>query len=992
MNDIPTFTFANPLSNEQRYYSWEAGGMKLEYKGVILDRHTDLMGYMYLHIPINKIEKGTPVRLKVVGESASSQSWYMVFRYGCSNKVDLFAENAVIKTAEGPRQQLRFSLVYLGDPTEANIKIGSISNRKNINTGLNTLRMTVPMVDKPMQTDVSVNADGKILFQDQFTIEPTKPFNIHLLHHSHVDIGYTHVQEEVEKMQWSFLDDALEMDIRNQNYPPEAQTRWNVEVMWAVSSYLENATESKKAAFIKAVQNGTIELDALYGNELLALCNEEELYRLTEHARNIAEICGVELQSAMITDVPGWTWGIIPVLAKSGVSYFSMGTNHGHRIGDIIDEWGDRPFYWVSPSGKEKVLCWIHGKGYSLFHAGLNIRDVDYDLYETRILEYANLLNNKGFPYDIIPLRYSIGSDNGPLDLTLSDFVKDWNERYLSPKLVISTVSRTFAEFEEKYASEIPSVKGDLTAYWEDGAASSAKETAMNRTNAERLVQAQTLWSLNNYNKFAEKDFAKAWEKVMLYDEHTWGAYNSISEPESDFVKQQWEYKQSFVIDADKLSNDLIKNSVENSVLPDEAETLTIFNTNSWDRTDMIYLPPDPAYDKMVFSDSDWNKIPMQVLSDGAILLQVADVPALGMKTLTMKKGKYRHPTSLKVTGNTLENDFIKVTVDPNNGTISEIIDKESGQNLVKSTHKNGFNQYLYVQGRSPDNPLKNSNIKVGIGESGTLMASLIIESEAPGCNKLVTEIKLMDGLNRLEIVNKLDKKLIYNPEGVHFAFPFDIPQGILRIDMPFGYYQPDKDQLPGANKNYFTLRRWVDISNNDLGVTWVSPDAPLVELNEITADPIAYGWVDQVNPDGTLFSYVMNNYWETNYLAGQEGEVVFRYFVIPHAGFEASQAEIKAIEICQPLVALFTNGEIDSRDLFNIKNEEIILGSIKPVNGKDYLLRFDNISDKPKMLDLHWHNRPGHIYESNPNGNKDKTLTNYIFYPFESRFVLVEY
>ena len=183
-----------------------------------------------------------------------------------------------------------------------------------------------------------------------------------------------------------------------------------------------------------------------------------------------------------------------------------------------------------------------------------------------------------------------------------------------------------------------------------------------------------------------------------------------------------------------------------------------------------------------------------------------------------------------------------------------------------------------------------------------------------------------------------------------------------------------------------------MDISNASQGVTWVSPDAPLIELNQITTDAVAYGWVDQVNPDGTLYSYVMNNYWETNYLAGQEGEVTFRYYIIPHSGFNASQVERRAIEVCQPLVPLFTSGEAESLNLFDIRNEEIILGSIRPINGNDYLLRFDNISDHVKMLNLHWHSRPAHIYVSDPNGKKSKTLTSYIFNPFESRFVLIEY
>ena len=65
-------------------------------------------------------------------------------------------------------------------------------------------------------------------------------------------------------------------------------------------------------------------------------------------------------------------------LAGAGVRYFSSGPNYmpsnpdlGDRIGHTLRELGDRPFWWVSPSGRERVLFWMAGRGYSLFH-GMN--------------------------------------------------------------------------------------------------------------------------------------------------------------------------------------------------------------------------------------------------------------------------------------------------------------------------------------------------------------------------------------------------------------------------------------------------------------------------------------------------------------------------------------------------------------------------------------------------------------------------------------------
>ena len=44
--------------------------------------------------------------------------------------------------------------------------------------------------------------------------KPTRPWVVYLLPHSHVDIGFTHVQTDVEKLQWKHLDEAVALRAR----------------------------------------------------------------------------------------------------------------------------------------------------------------------------------------------------------------------------------------------------------------------------------------------------------------------------------------------------------------------------------------------------------------------------------------------------------------------------------------------------------------------------------------------------------------------------------------------------------------------------------------------------------------------------------------------------------------------------------------------------------------------------------------------------------
>ena len=113
-------------------------------------------------------------------------------------------------------------------------------------------------------------------------------------------------------------------------------------------------------------------------------------------------------------------------------------------------------------------------------------------------------------------------------------------------------------------------------------------------------------------------------------------------------------------------------------------------------------------------------------------------------------------------------------------------------------------------------------------------------------------------------------------------------PAATVRMDVPWGVVRPELDQIPGACKNWFTVQRYVDISNEDFGVTWLTPDAPLVEVGGITANLIGSlsnprAWMDKIEPSTTVYSWAMNNHWHTNYRAEQEGPTVFRYVIWPH-------------------------------------------------------------------------------------------------------------
>ena len=444
------FSFHNPQSNDDNSWTQKnKEGFQLSFKSSHIDRHEDQFGFMRLTVPQSRLTPGKPVKIKVVGESAGHRTWFMIFKYPLSQGIRFHQEPALIKKGERLEQLITAEIVQLGGNTPIEISADGNKTKRELNFGFNTIRFPVKQVAEETSLTVKVTKN-KHTATYPVKLSPVKPMTIHLLHHSHVDIGYTHTQDEVKQIQFSNLDTALKLIGENDKYPEAAKFRWNMEVVWPLQDWLVQAGEQERKAFINAVKKGYIDVHGFFANQLTGLCRDEEMMRVLDVGQNIAANSGFKIKSAMITDIPGFSWGVVSALSKAGIKYFSMGPNRGHRIGYFLEKNADKPFWWVSASGKEKILCWVHGEGYSLFHTGLGYKKLDSKLTPRTIFELLKTLEKHEYPYPLIPLRYNIGSDNGPPDPYVSEMVTNWNAKYASPKLVLDTTSPLLLPFCRK--------------------------------------------------------------------------------------------------------------------------------------------------------------------------------------------------------------------------------------------------------------------------------------------------------------------------------------------------------------------------------------------------------------------------------------------------------------------------------------------------------------------------------------------------------------
>src|SRR5712691_7364121 len=91
----------------------------------------------------------------------------------------------------------------------------------------------------------------------------------------------------------------------------------------------------------------------------------------------------------------------------------------------------------------------------------------------------------------------------------------------------------------------------------------------------------------------------------------------------------------------------------------------------------------------------------------------------------------------------------------------------------------------------------------------------------------------------------------------------------------------------------------WVWLHDAAGGMLWSGPDTPLFTLNDIFRGQ----WRRKMEPDGTLFAYVLHNYWPTNFAPSQGRELSFRYRLsaLPRGG-ERAETVRRGWAACDPL------------------------------------------------------------------------------------------
>jgi hypothetical protein len=580
-------------------------------------------------------------------------------------------------------------------------------------------------------------------------------------------------------------------------------------------------------------------------------------------------------------------------------------------------------------------------------------------LSQERVTRYVTSLKANQYAFNYVPIMVSgVFTDNAPANAGVMEMIQAVNKAYHGEIVLKMVTLNEFFEVANK-EENIPTYSGDWNDWWADGVGSTPAATKIYK-EAQRKYHLVDKLSTGQHKGLPKEQKCSAYN-MMLYAEHTWGYSSSVSEPWNTLVNdleyRNIGYATQANVAISKDLDELLATYGEVSIRPKRDKLFKILNPHDhavqemvtlfieyWETVDEQYIDDENIKNIVAVDQTTgeyyatqaqktaratevkvWLSLEAKANKTVKITLASPKVQPYDFSLSTGKEGVQDVITNQSFVANEyrIENDIFSIEFSKQ-GISKLFLKKEQLSLLDEKALYPAFTGVYEVtpvrtdpvderrlMGRNRKGKFVNrfsAQLKnIQIIADGPIFTSVLLEYDLAGTTLYAVMLKIFKTSARIEATVRMHKTSQWEPENLYVALPFSLPEATKYLDKTGCLIRPAIDQLPDSNSEFYLSQNGL-VTQTETGSLFINcNDAPLLtfgslDSHEIQLQDSTTHWKNTE----TAYSWVMNNFWETNFKAELGGFYEFNYALNYQAGkLEAAELTTQLTDLAQGIIGI---------------------------------------------------------------------------------------
>ncbi len=762
---------------------------------------------------------------------------------------------------------------------------------------------------------------------------------MYVVHHSHTDIGYTDLQERVIQCQINYIRSVLHLmkQPENQGFRWNCETWFCVEQFLKTATpeeqeeFFQLLREGRIGLSASYLNFTDLADSQVLSHRMDQMCQVLEEHHIRPTTAMFADINGISMgqRDDLINHGVEFLYtnihchhGMYPLYQNQTAYWWE------NAQGKRLLVWNGEHYHMGNAMGiRPNPVSNSMIEGYFGDQSGLGD---PVDTLHHNVDAYLTQCEENGYPYDFVILSVSgVFSDNAPAEPEILRVIQELNRRYGDEfQLRMVSLQELYAAVRDKL-QDSPVYRGDLTDWWANGVGSTAYAV-------KHFADARQRYHLcHRLEKDLDQKYPQlvqaAEDNLLLYAEHTWGHSCTITHPYETMVLNLDMRKSSYASKAHEAASLMLMHIAE-----EKGDLLRYYNTSgqltvqapnrvdgpqtvefyleNWEvsrvkvtREDGTELPtqvsPHPRGRRITFLDTFgpgetrryqfqtvppvWEQVNSRRAYRGAERIRdiVNDFDPV----------TYRLPYEF-------ENRWFRLTYRPGEG-VTGFYRKSDGRSLLGQGAAPFFTplyEQTEIRVEYPDPPCRQEQERRLIGrnirgkhaklytgqleevickERGDVFTLLELRYTLPGTIHCSVLLKFFEDQPRVDFRLELGKTLSMDLESVFLPLSLSLDDHQeLYLKKGGEAFRPGMDQLPGTCMEYYMSDHGLAFVGKDQSALIATRDTPLVYQGEMRHHPILLCNNRPENNSRPIYSWVMNNTWETNFKMDLSGFCEFQY------------------------------------------------------------------------------------------------------------------